>query len=156
MEKVKILYTAEATATGGRDGHVRSSDGQLDLDLAVPAQLGGNGRAATNPEQLFAAGYAACFQSALSSVAAGRSEPKPDLSDSRMTARVGIGPTGHGGFGLVVTLDLSAPGMGREETAALMARARQLCPYSNATRGNVDVTLAVDGVPIIGDREVGR
>jgi lipoyl-dependent peroxiredoxin len=148
MEHITVLYTAEATAAGGRDGHVRSSDGRLELDLAVPTEMGGSGRAGTNPEQLFAAGYAACFQSALYSVARGRREPKPDLSDSQLTARVGIGPTGHGGFGLAVTLDLHAPQVAREEAAALMARAHQLCPYSNATRGNVEVTLAVDGVPI--------
>ena len=87
-------------------GATRAVDG---VDLAVPAEMGGNGGAGTNPEQLFAAGYAACFQSALYAVAGGRREPKPDLSDSRLTARVGIGPTGHGGFGLVVTLDLHAP-----------------------------------------------
>ena len=148
MELTKILYTAEATATGGRAGHARSSDGRLELDLAVPAEMGGSGGDGTNPEQLFAAGYAACFQSALYSVAAGRREPKPDLSDSRLTARVGIGPTGHGGFGLAVTLDLHAPRVAREEATELMARAHRLCPYSNATRGNVEVTLAVDGVPI--------
>ena len=148
MEQINVLYTAEAAAAGGRDGHVRSSDGRLELDLAVPTEMGGSGRAGTNPEQLFAAGYAACFQSALYSVARGRREPKPDLSDSQLTARVGIGPTGHGGFGLAVTLDLHAPQVAREEAAALMARAHQLCPYSNATRGNVEVTLAVDGVPV--------
>jgi Ohr subfamily peroxiredoxin len=148
MQQIKVLYTAEATVTGGREGHARSSDGQLEVDLAVPEPLGGRGGPGTNPEQLFAAGYAACFQSALYSVAAGRRESKPDLSDARLTARVGIGPTGHGGFGLTVTLDLSAPRVGREEAAALMERAHQLCPYSNATRGNVDVTLAVDGVAI--------
>jgi Ohr subfamily peroxiredoxin len=148
MEQIRILYTAEATATGGRDGHVRSADGRLELDLAVPAQLGGSGRAGTNPEELFAAGYAACFQSALFSVAAGRREPKPDLSDARLTARVSIGPTGHGGFGLAVTLDLSAPRVDREEAAALMVRAHELCPYSNATRGNVEVALSVAGAPI--------
>ena len=148
MEQIKVLYTAEATANGGREGHVRSSDGRLELDLAVPSEMGGRSGAGTNPEQLFAAGYAACFQSALYSVAGGRREPKPNLSDSQLTARVGIGPTGHGGFGLAVTLDLHAPQVAREEAAALMARAHRLCPYSNATRGNVEVILAVDGVPI--------
>jgi Ohr subfamily peroxiredoxin len=148
MDQIKILYTAEATVTGGREGHARSSDGRFEVDLAVPAELGGKGEAGTNPEQLFAAGYAACFQSALFGVAAGRREPKPDLSDTHLTARVGIGPTGHGGFGLAATLDLHAPRVGREEAEALMARAHQRCPYSNATRGNVQVTLVVDGVPI--------
>jgi Ohr subfamily peroxiredoxin len=156
MELTKILYTAEATTTGGRDGHVRSSDGRLELDLAVPAEMGGSGGDGTNPEQLFAAGYAACFQSALYGVAAGRRDPKPDLSDSRLTARVGIGPTGHGGFGLAVTLDLRAPRVAREEAAELMARAHRLCPYSDATRGNVEVTLAFDGVPISMPGAVGR
>ena len=148
MEQIKVLYTAEATVTGGREGHARSSDGRLELDLAVPEPLGGGGGPGTNPEQLFAAGYAACFQSALYSVAAGRREPKPDLSDARLTARVGIGPTGHGGFGLAVTLDLSTSRVEREEAAALMVRAHQLCPYSNATRGNVEVALSVAGAPI--------
>lgn len=148
MHQIKVLYTAEATATGGRDGHVRSSDGRLEVDLAAPPELRGSGGAGTNPEQLFAAGFAACFQSALYSVARGRRDPKPDLSDSQLTARVGIGPTGQGGFGLTVALDLHAPRVAREEAEELMARAHQLCPYSNATRGNVDVALAVDGVAI--------
>ena len=148
MKLTKILYTAEATVTGGRAGHVRSSDGRLEFELAVPAEMGGSGGDGTNPEQMFAAAYAACFQSALYAAAGGRREPKPDLSDSRLTARVGIGPTGHGGFGLAVTLDLHAPRVARETAAELMARAHRLCPYSNATRGNVDVTLAIDGVPI--------
>ena len=125
----------------GRDGHARSSDGVLEVDLAVPTEMGGSG-GATNPEQLFAVGYAACFQSALLVVARGR---QLDASDSLIRSRVGIGPTGHGGFGLQVALDLTAPHLSPAEAADLMARADRRCPYSNATRGNIQVTLTVDG-----------
>ena len=136
----KVLYTAEATVQGGRrHGHGRTSDGALDVQLRPPRELGGE-EDGTNPEQLFAVGFGACFQSSLLAVAQGR---KLDASDSAVTARVGIGPTGHGGFGLQVTLDLHAPHLSRGEAAELMARADQRCPYSNATRGNVDVTLRV-------------
>jgi Ohr subfamily peroxiredoxin len=107
--------------------------------------MDGPGGPGTNPEQLFAVGYGACFQSALLSVAQGR---KLDAGDSQITARVGIGPTGHGGFGLQVSLDLHAPHVSADEAASLMARADKLCPYSNAVRGNVQVTLSVDGTPI--------
>jgi len=141
----KILYTAEAVTEGGRAGHGRTSDGRLDLQLSVPQDMGGRGGPGTNPEQLFAVGYAACFQSALLAVAQGR---HLDASDSQITARVGIGPTGHGGFGLQVALDLHAPQLSPTEAAALMARADQRCPYSDATRGNIDVTLSIDGTPI--------
>lgn len=141
----KVLYTAEATVTGGRAGHVRSSDGRLELDLAIPAELGGQSTTGTNPEQLFAAGYAACFQSAVLNVAQGR---KIDLTDAKITARVGLGPTGHGGFGLTVSLDLIAPQISRSEAAVVMERAHKMCPYSNATRGNVDVALLFDGTPL--------
>ena len=141
----KILYTAEAVVEGGREGHGRSLDGRLVVDLSVPESMGGSGGPGTNPEELFAVGYAACFQSALFSVANGR---KLDASESQITSRVGIGPTGHGGFGLTVALDLHAPFLTREQGADLMARAHELCPYSNGTRGNVDVALSVDGVPL--------
>ena len=140
----KILYTAEAVVEGGREGHGRSLDGRLDVDLSVPEAMGGGGPG-TNPEELFAVGYAACFQSALLSVANGR---KLDASGSQMTSRVGLGPTGHGGFGLAVVLDLHAPHLTAEQAADLMARAHERCPYSNATRGNIDVELCVDGVPL--------
>ena len=140
----KILYTAEAVVEGGRNGHGRSSDGRLDVDLSVPEAMGGNGGPGTNPEQLFAIGFAACLESALLSVANGR---KLDGSGSLITSRVGLGPTGHGGFGLTVALDLHAPHLAAEQAADLMARAHERCPYSNATRGNIDVTLTVDGVP---------
>jgi Ohr subfamily peroxiredoxin len=135
---VKILYTAKATATGdGRDGKVRSSDGRLDLELAVPAEMGGAG-GATNPEQLFAAGYAACFHNALRRVARAA---QAEVEGSQVSAEVGIGPTGQGTFGLAVTLLVSLPLVPADQAAALMARAHEVCPYSNATRGNIDVRL---------------
>jgi osmotically inducible protein OsmC len=140
-----VLYTAEATVTGGREGHGRTSDGRLEVDLDVPSEMGGAGRPGTNPEQLFALGYAACFQSALLRIAAGR---KLDVNDSRITARVGIGPLSSGGFGLTATLDLDAPTIGREEAVDLMTRAHETCPYSRATRGNIDVTLTVGGTAL--------
>jgi Ohr subfamily peroxiredoxin len=138
----KVLYTAEAVVEGGRAGHARSSDGRLDVELSVPEDMGGEGGPGTNPEQLFAAGYAACFQSALMSVARGR---KLDADDSRIVATVGIGPTGEGGFSLEVSLDLHAPQLSHADASELMSRAHERCPYSNATRGNVDVSLSVDG-----------
>jgi Ohr subfamily peroxiredoxin len=141
----KILYTAEAVVEDGQNGHGRSSNGRLDVDLSVPEAMGGNGGPGTNPEQLFAIGFAACFESALLSVANGR---KLDASGSLITSRVGLGPTGHGGFGLTVALDLHAPHLAAEQAADLMARAHERCPYSNATRGNIDVTLTVDGAPL--------
>src|ERR1700759_1759791 len=113
----RILYTAEATAVGGRQGHARTSDGRLDVALDVPVEMGGPGGPGTNPEQLFATGYAACFQSALLRIAAGR---ELDLSDSRITARVGIGPLKGGGFGLAAALDLDAPDLDRDQGADLM------------------------------------
>jgi osmotically inducible protein OsmC len=140
---MKTLYTAEALATGeGRDGHGRTSDGTLDLDLAIPKEMGGTGNG-TNPEQLFAVGYAACFQSALLRIAAGS---KLDLSDTRINSRVGIGPLKTGGFGLAAALDLDAPQLSREQGLDLMRRAHEACPYSRATRGNIEVTLSVGGV----------
>jgi len=138
-----VLYTAEATATGGREGHARTSDGRLDVDLDVPTEMGGTGGPGTNPEQLFATGYAACFQSALLRFAAGR---HLDLSGSRITARVGIGTLSSGGLGLAATLDLDAPQIDREEAVDLMRRAHETCPYSRATRGNIEVTLTVGGM----------
>jgi osmotically inducible protein OsmC len=140
-----IVYRSEATAEGGRGGHVRTSDGRLDLPLDVPAEMGGLGGPGTNPEQLFAAGYAACFQSALMHVAAAQ---RLAIPRSKLTARVGIGPTGEDGFGLTVELDLEAPGLDRAQAASLMEHAHELCPYSRATRGNIDVALSVGGSPI--------
>lgn len=139
---MKIIYTVEAVVEGGREGHGRTSDGRLAVDLSVPGEIGGAGGPGTNPEQLFAVGYAAYFQSALLGVAKGR---ELDASESTIAARVGIGPTGHGGFGLTVALALHAPHLERGDAEELMARAHERCPYSNATRGNVDLTLTVDG-----------
>ncbi|MGN9775668.1 organic hydroperoxide resistance protein [Micromonospora sp. H33] len=137
---MQVLYTAHATATGdGRDGHVRTTDGTVELDLAVPKEMGGSGDAA-NPEQLFAAGYAACFHSALRLV--GR-RAKADVTGSVVEAEVGIGPNGSGGFGLTVALVVDLPAVPREAAEQLVAQAHQVCPYSNATRGNVDVALRV-------------
>ena len=143
-DQPEILYTAEATAVGGREGHARTSDGQVDVALDAPREMGGSGGRGTNPEQLFATGYAACFQSALLRIAAGR---KLDLSDSRIPARVGIGALKRGGFGLAAALDLDAPQLSREQGLDLMRRAHQDCPYSRATRGNIEVTLSVGGFP---------
>ena len=135
------VYTASATATGdGRSGHTRSSDGVLDLDLAVPKEMGGPGGHLTNPEQLFAAGYAACFHSALKRVAGQR---KITLTDTAVTVDVGIGPDGHGGFGLTAAIEAELPGLDEATAQGLIEAAHQVCPYSNATRGNVDVTLTI-------------
>ncbi|ABM12357.1 MULTISPECIES: organic hydroperoxide resistance protein [Mycolicibacterium] len=136
----KVLYTAEALATGeGRDGHGRTSDGRLDLDLAIPKEMGGTGNG-TNPEQLFAVGYAACFHSALRLV--GRQE-KVDVTDSAVGARVQIGPNGNGGFGLAVELEVTLPNVDHDTALQVTEKAHQVCPYSNATRGNIDVKLVV-------------
>lgn len=137
---MQVLYTASAQATGdGRDGHVRTSDGTLDLDLAIPKEMGGTGGAA-NPEQLFAAGYAACFHSALRLVAR---RAKADVAGSVVEAEVGIGPNGSGGFGLTVTLMVDLPAVERSAAEQLVAQAHQVCPYSNATRGNIEVALTI-------------
>lgn len=145
IEKTNVLYTAEATATGGRDGHARTTDGRLDVDLDVPPDLGGSGGPGTNPEQLFAAGYAACFETALRGIAARRGL---DLGDGRLTARVGIGLIPSGGFSLIAALDLDAPRLRRALAVDLMRCAHEICPYSRATRGNIEVTLTVGGAAI--------
>lgn len=150
INEPKILYTAEATVTGGREGHARTSDGRLDVDLDVPAEMSGTNGPGTNPEQLFAAGYAACFQSAMLRLASAR---KIDLTGSRITARVGIGPVKTGGFGLTAALDMDAPQLSREEAVDLMNRAHDACPYSRATRGNISVTLTVGGASL--ERKAG-
>jgi lipoyl-dependent peroxiredoxin len=137
---MNIVYTATATATGdGRNGHATSEDGVLDLDLRVPKEMGGPG-GATNPEQLFAVGYAACFHSALK-VVAGRE--KVDVSGSQVSASVGIGMNDAGGFGIAVELDVDLPALDRAVAEDIVAKAHQVCPYSNATRGNVEVKLTV-------------
>ncbi|MDF2846773.1 MAG: organic hydroperoxide resistance protein [Oerskovia sp.] len=137
---MKVLYTAEALATGeGRNGHVRSTDGRVDLDVAVPKEMGGSGDG-SNPEQLFAAGYAACFHSALLGVARQR---KITVTDSAIGASVSIGPLEGGGYALAVHLEASLPGVERDVAQELVEQAHQVCPYSNATRGNIEVTVAV-------------
>jgi Ohr subfamily peroxiredoxin len=136
---MNILYTAEATAWGGREGRTASTDGLLDVTLAVPKELGGPGEA-TNPEQLFAAGYAACFHSALKLI--GRRD-KVDVSESAITARVGLGMNESGGFNLAVEIEAELPGVERPVAEDLIAKAHQVCPYSNATRGNIDVKLTI-------------
>jgi osmotically inducible protein OsmC len=133
----KPLYTARATATGGRAGHAVSDDGIIDIDLRPPKEMGGPG-GATNPEQLFATGYAACFQSALAVV--GRRQ-NVDTSDSTVEADVTIGTIPGGGYGLAVAIRVSIPGVEAETVQALAQAAHQVCPYSNATRGNIDVTV---------------
>lgn len=135
---MKTLYQAQATAQGGRNGKVSSSDGVLALDLALPRELGGQGGARTNPEQLFAAGYAACFDSALAFVAAKR---KLALSGTQVNATVGIGPNDSGGFQLAVKLRVTVPGVERATAQELVDAAHVVCPYSNALRGNVAVEL---------------
>jgi Ohr subfamily peroxiredoxin len=136
-----VLYTAEATAWGGREGRTASSDNVLDLQLGVPKELGGPGGPVTNPEQLFAAGYSSCFHSALKLIAA---REKVDVSDSAVTARVGLGAQADGpGFALKVDLEAELPDVERAVAEDLVARAHKVCPYSNAIRGNVEVTLTV-------------
>lgn len=135
---MSVLYTASATTTGdGRNGHTRSSDGLVDHDLATPVEMGGAG-GATNPEQLFAAGYSACFLSALKLVAGKKKAP---IVDAAVTADVGIGPNDAGGFGLTVALHVELSGVDQATAEALVEAAHQVCPYSNATRGNIEVTL---------------
>jgi Ohr subfamily peroxiredoxin len=142
---VKTLYTAVATASDkGRNGHTRTDDGKLDLDLVLPPEMGGTGGEGTNPEQLFAAGYAACFANAMRS-SARRDGDESVVDGSTVTARVGIGAIGGGRFGLEVTLDVKVPGLAQAEAEELVAKAHERCPYSNATRGNIPVELAVAG-----------
>ncbi|WP_049623146.1 organic hydroperoxide resistance protein [Frateuria defendens] len=140
MSIEKVLYRAHATATGGRDGRAVSSDGVLDVKLTVPRELGGAGDTGTNPEQLFAAGYSACFLGALKFVAGREKVALP--ADASITGHVGIGqiPTG---FGIEVELVIALPGLAREVAEDLVQKAHIVCPYSNATRGNIDVTLTL-------------
>ncbi len=144
MSPEKILYTATATAVGGRTGTAKSSDGALDVKLSTVKELGGDGAPGTNPEQLFAAGYSACFIGSMKAVAAGMTgEPKTTLpGEISITTDVGIGQI-PGGFGIKVTMKISIPGMDRAAAEALVAKAHKVCPYSNATRGNIDVSLTL-------------
>ncbi|KXF79371.1 organic hydroperoxide resistance protein [Paramesorhizobium deserti] len=139
---MKVLYTTESTATGGRTGSAKTADGRLSVVLDTPKELGGNGGEGTNPEQLFASGYSACFLGALKYVAGQRKVKIAE--DSTVTATVGIGPRDDGtGFGLNVALAVSLPGVDKETAKELVDAAHIVCPYSHATRGNIDVRLSV-------------
>jgi len=142
----KVLYTAEATVTGGRAaGHGKTSDGVLEVDLKMPVELGGEG-GATNPEQLFAIGYAACFEGALGAV--GR-RMELDAGDASIDSKVNLLPNGQGGFELSVSLDVTLPSISDQEKAIeLVSTAHKVCPYSNATRGNIEVALTANGAPV--------
>jgi osmotically inducible protein OsmC len=140
MSLEKVLYTAMATATGGREGRAVSSDKVLDVKLTTPKELGGSGAVGTNPEQLFAAGYSACFLGAMKFVAGQQKIALP--ADTAITGKVGIGPI-PAGFGIEVELAIAIPGMDRSQAEALVQAAHQVCPYSNATRNNIDVRLTV-------------
>ena len=137
---MKILYTAEATATGGRNGHIKSNNGILDVDVRTPKALGGADDNYTNPEQLFAGGYAACFDSALNLVI---KQGKVSTGETTVTAEVSIGQIENGGFGLAVALSVNIPGVSFADAQALADRAHEVCPYSNATRGNIEVNIIV-------------
>jgi osmotically inducible protein OsmC len=138
---VQVLYTTSATANGGRDGRTRLDDGSFEVTLARPKELGGGGAKGANPEQLFALGYSACFLSAMQFVASQGGPKVP--ADTTVKATVGIGPRGEGGFGLDIALEVDLPGLDRKQAEALVAKAHEVCPYSNATRNNVPVRLRV-------------
>lgn len=138
---IQVLYQTSATAVGGRDGRARSSDGQLDVRLSTPRELGGSGGLGTNPEQLFAAGYSACFLGALR--VASKELKLPVSPETSVIATVGIGPRTEGGFGITADLAIHLPGLDPEDAQKLAATAHSICPYSNATRNNVDVVLTV-------------
>ena len=140
MSLDRVLYTAHATSTSGREGTSKSSDGVLDVKLTTPKELGGNGATGTNPEQLFAAGYSACFLGAMKHVAMMQKVALP--AETSITADVGIGPI-PAGFGIQVAMTIAIPGMERATAEKLVQTAHGVCPYSNATRGNIDVTLTV-------------
>ncbi|HKX95812.1 MAG TPA: organic hydroperoxide resistance protein [Methylibium sp.] len=141
MNKIEnVLYRAQATATGGREGRAVSSDQVLDIQLSTPKELGGGGGPGTNPEQLFAAGYSACFLGAMKFVAGQQKKALP--ADTTVTGKVGIGVIPQG-FGIEVDLAISIPGMARADAEALVQAAHGVCPYSNATRGNIEVRLSV-------------
>ena len=142
MSIEKVLYTAQATATGGRDGRAVSSDNVLNIQLSTPRELGGAGGPGTNPEQLFAAGYSACFLGALKFVAGKEKVALP--ADTTVTGKVGIGPIPTG-FGIQAELRIAVPGLPKDQVQKLVEKAHIVCPYSNATRGNIDVKLVVVG-----------
>lgn len=138
---VDVKYRTTATATGGRDGHAATKDGALDVKLSTPKELGGGGGAGNNPEQLFAAGYSACFLGAMKFVSSQGGPKVP--ADTSVTSTVGIGPRSEGGFGIDVEMEVSLPGLDKAEAEALVEKAHQVCPYSNAIRGNVNVRTQV-------------
>ena len=138
---VDVKYTTRATSTGGRDGETRGEDGRFAAKLSTPKELGGAGGEGTNPEQLFAAGYSACFIGALK--VAGQQLKLKVPAETSVTATVGIGPRSEGGFGITADLEVNLPGVDRADAEKLVEAAHQICPYSNATRGNVDVGLKV-------------
>jgi Ohr subfamily peroxiredoxin len=139
---VNALYHTSARATGGRDGHAATLDGAVDVTLSTPKELGGGGGKGVNPEQLFATGYAACFLGAMKFVASQGGTPKVP-NDATVTSTVGIGPRSEGGFGLTIELAISLPGLDHAAAEDLVEKAHQVCPYSNATRNNIDVKLSV-------------
>jgi Ohr subfamily peroxiredoxin len=138
---VDVKYRTTATATGGRDGAAKTEDGSFQVKLSTPKELGGAGGEGANPEQLFASGYSACFLGAMKAVAPSLKLKVP--SETSVTATVGIGPRSEGGFGIAADLKISLPGLDKADAQKLVEQAHQVCPYSNATRGNVDVGLTV-------------
>ena len=138
---VKVIYKTTATATGGRDGSARSDDGSVDVKLVIPKEMGGPGGVGANPEKLFAAGYSACFLGAMKAMSAKVGVKVP--TDATVTATIGFGPRSEGGFGITADLAISLPGVARDEGEKLIKAAHEVCPYSNATRGNVNVGLTL-------------
>ena len=138
---VDVIYKTSATATGGRDGAARSDDGSVDVHLVVPKEMGGPGGVGANPEKLFAAGYSACFLGAMKAVSGKEGVRVPP--DATVTAQIGFGPRSEGGYGITADLTASLPGVDRADGERLMQAAHAVCPYSNATRGNVDVGLTL-------------
>ena len=138
---VNVIYRTSATATGGRDGAARSDDGSVDVKLVVPRELGGPGGVGANPEKLFAAGYSACFLGAMKAVSKGEGVTVP--ADATVTAEIGFGPRSEGGYGITAQLTITMPGVDRADAERLVHAAHQVCPYSNATRNNLDVGLTV-------------
>lgn len=138
---VDAIYHTTATATGGRDGAARSDDGSVDVKLVVPKEMGGPGGVGANPEKLFAAGYSACFLGAMKAISGKEGVRVP--ADATVTAEIGFGPRSEGGYGITANLTIALPGVERADAERLVHAAHQVCPYSNATRGNVDVGLSV-------------
>lgn len=138
---VTVIYKTSATATGGRDGHARSDDGSVDVNLVVPKEMGGPGGVGANPEKLFAAGYSACFLGAMKAMSGKTGVRVP--ADTSVTAEIGFGPRSEGGYGITADLTITLPGVDKADAGKLVNAAHEVCPYSNATRGNVDVGLTV-------------